>query len=57
MNRRKFLSYVGCGCGGFFYHLVQLAPITERKQLKIVPEASLMLKQLRFMKKLKKKKK
>ena len=41
MNRRKFLSYVGCGCCGFVLNSCATAPITERKQLKIVPEAKL----------------
>ena len=41
MNRRKFLSYVGCGCCSFVLNSCATAPITERKQLKIVPEAKL----------------
>ena len=41
MNRRKFLSYVGCGCCGFVLNSCATAPITERKQLKIIPEAKL----------------
>ena len=41
MNRRKFLSYVGCGCGGLLLSSCSTAPITERKQLKIIPEAKL----------------
>ena len=41
MNRRKFLSYVGCGCCGFFINSCTTAPITERRQLKIIPEAKL----------------
>ncbi len=41
MNRRKFLSYVGCGCCGFILNSCSTAPITERKQLKIVSEAKL----------------
>ena len=41
MNRRKFLSYVGCGCGSFILNSCSTAPITERKQLKIVSEAKL----------------
>ncbi|MBD1108809.1 hypothetical protein IDH26_01710 [Pelagibacterales bacterium SAG-MED50] len=36
MNRRKFLSYVGCGCCGIILPSCTTAPITERKQLKIV---------------------
>ena len=41
MDRRKFLSYVGCGCCGFILNSCSTAPITERKQLKIIPEAKL----------------
>ena len=41
MNRRKFLTYVGCGCCGFALNSCTTAPITERRQLKIVSEAKL----------------
>ena len=41
MNRRKFLSYVGCGCCSLVLSSCGTAPITERKQLKIVSEAKL----------------
>ena len=41
MNRRKFLSYVGCGCCGFILNSCSTAPITERRQLKIIPESKL----------------
>ena len=41
MNRRKFLSYVGCGCCGFVLNSCTTAPITERRQLKIIPESKL----------------
>ena len=41
MNRRKFLSYLGCGCCGFVMNSCTSAPITERKQLKIIPESKL----------------
>ena len=41
MNRRKFLSYLGCGCCSFVLPSCSTAPITERKQLKIVSEANL----------------
>tara|TARA_B100001121_G_scaffold247512_1_gene222851 strand:- start:7 stop:834 length:828 start_codon:yes stop_codon:yes gene_type:complete len=41
MNRRKFLSYIGCGCCGLVLNSCGTAPITERKQLKIVSEAKL----------------
>jgi predicted Zn-dependent protease len=41
MDRRKFLSYVGCGCCGFVLNACSNAPITERRQLKIIPESKL----------------
>ncbi len=57
MNRRKFLSYVGCGCCSFVLPSCTTAPITERKQLKIVSEAKLNAHAARVYEKLKKKKK
>ena len=57
MNRRKFLNYVGCGCCGFVMNACTTAPITERKQLQIIPEAKLNAQAAQFMKRLKKKKK
>jgi predicted Zn-dependent protease len=41
MNRRKFLSYLGCGCCGFIMPSCTTTPITDRKQLKIVSESKL----------------
>ena len=41
MNRRKFLSFVGCSCSSFLLPSCTTAPITERKQLKIISEAKL----------------
>ena len=41
MNRRKFLSYVGCSCCGVILQSCSTAPITERKQLSIIPEATI----------------
>ena len=41
MNRRKFLNYIGCGCCGVMVNGCSTAPITDRKQLKIIPEAKL----------------
>ena len=41
MNRRKFLNYVGCSCCGFVMNSCSTAPITDRRQLKIIPEAKL----------------
>ncbi len=41
MNRRKFLNYVGCSCCGIILNSCATAPITQRRQLKIIPEAKL----------------
>ncbi len=57
MNRRKFLSYVGCGCGTLILHSCTTAPITERKQLKIVSEAKLNAQAARIYEKIKEKEK
>ena len=57
MNRRKFLSYVGCGCCGLILPSCSTAPITERKQLKIIPEARLNAQAAQIYEKIKKKEK
>ncbi len=41
MDRRKFLTYAGCSCCGILLNSCSTAPITERRQLKIIPEAKL----------------
>ena len=41
MNRRKFLGYVGCGCCSIILHSCTTTPITDRKQLKLIPESKL----------------
>jgi hypothetical protein len=41
MDRRKFLAYAGCSCCSFVLSSCSTAPITDRKQLKIIPEAKL----------------
>ena len=57
MNRRKFLSYVGCGCCGFILNSCSTAPITERRQLKIIPEAKLNAQAAQIYEKVKEKEK
>ena len=57
MNRRKFLSYVGCGCCGFILNSCSTAPITERRQLKIIPEAKLNAQAAKIYEKVKEKEK
>lgn len=41
MDRRKFLTFAGCSCCSIILNSCATAPITERKQLKIIPEAKL----------------
>jgi len=41
MNRRKFLEYLGCGCCSIVVPSCTTAPITERRQLKLIPESKL----------------
>ena len=57
MDRRKFLSYVGCGCGGLMINACSTAPITDRRQLKIIPEAKLNAQAAKIYEKVKKKEK
>ena len=57
MNRRKFLSYVGCGCCGFVLNGCSTTPITDRKQLKIIPEAKLNAQAAQIYEKIKEKEK
>ena len=39
INRRKFLEYFGCGCCSLILPSCSTVPITERKQLSIIPES------------------
>ena len=55
MNRRKFLGYLGCGCCSMFLPSCTTAPITERKQLKIISEAKLNAQAAAIYEKVKKK--
>jgi len=57
MNRRKFLTYVGCGCGSVLLHSCTSAPITERKQLKLISEAKLNAQAAQVYEKIKEKEK
>jgi predicted Zn-dependent protease len=41
INRRKFLGYFGCGCCSLILPSCATVPITERRQLSIIPEASI----------------
>ena len=57
MNRRKFLGYVGCGCCNIILTSCTSVPITERKQLKIIPESKLNAKAAAIYEKIKDKEK
>ena len=57
MNRRKFLSYVGCSCCSIILPSCSSAPITDRKQLKIIPEANLNAQAAQIYEKVKEKEK
>ena len=41
MDRRKFINLIGCSCLSFGVHACASAPITDRKQLKLIPESKL----------------
>ena len=57
MDRRKFLTYVSCGCCGFVLNSCSTAPITKRRQLKIIPEAKLNAQAAQIYEKVKEKEK
>ena len=57
MNRRKFLSYIGCSCCGFVLNSCSTAPITDRKQLTLVSEAKLNAQAAQIFEKIKEKEK
>ena len=41
MNRRNFINFIGCGCLSAGLMSCSTAPITDRKQLSLIPEAKL----------------
>ena len=57
MDRRKFLSYVSCGCCGIVLNGCSTAPITDRRQFKIIPEAKLNAQAAQIYEKIKEKEK
>lgn len=57
MDRRKFLKYACTSCCGFALNSCSSAPITERKQLKIVPEHKLNAQAAQIYEKVKEKEK
>tara|TARA_B110000037_G_scaffold213740_1_gene268615 strand:+ start:855 stop:1682 length:828 start_codon:yes stop_codon:yes gene_type:complete len=57
MNRRKFLSFAGCGCYSVLINGCSTAPITDRRQLKIIPERNLNAQAAKIYEKVKEKEK
>ena len=57
INRRKFLGLFGCGCCSAIFTSCSTVPITERKQLSIIPEAKLNAQAAKIYEKVKKKEK
>ena len=57
MNRRKFLNYIGCGCSSLMLGACSTAPITDRRQLKIIPESKLNAQAAQIYEKVKEKEK
>ena len=57
MNRRNFISFVGCGCLSLGLSACSNAPITDRKQLKLLPESKLNAQAAQIYEKIKKKEK
>ena len=57
MDRRKFLNFVGCSCCGFVMNACSTAPITDRKQFKIIPEDKLNAQAAQIYEKIKEKEK
>jgi len=57
MDRRKFLTYVGCSCCGFIVNACSTAPITNRRQFKIISESKLNAQAAQIYEKIKEKEK
>ena len=57
MDRRKFLNLVGCWCCGYFLTSCGTVPITDRKQLKLIPESKLNAQAAQLYEKVKEKEK
>ena len=57
MNRRSFLQYLGCGCVSIGISSCSTVPITDRKQIRIYPEANLNAKAAQIYEKVKEKSK
>ena len=57
MDRRNFMHLIGCGCVSLGLNSCASAPITDRKQLKIIPESKLNAQAAQIYEKIKSKEK
>ena len=57
MDRRNFLHFLGCGCLSIGISSCTTVPITDRKQLKLIPEGKLNAQAAQIYEKVKKKEK
>ena len=57
MDRIKFINLIGCSCLSFGVHACTSAPITDRKQLKLIPESKLNAQAAQIYEKVKEKEK
>ena len=57
MNRRNFIQLLSCGCISLGLHSCSTAPITDRKQFKILPESKLNAQAAQIYEKVKEKEK
>ena len=57
MDRRLFLQFLGCGCLSFGVSSCSTVPITDRKQLKLIPEERLNAQAAQIYEKIKEKEK
>ena len=57
MDRRLFLQFIGCGCLSMGVSSCSTVPITDRKQLKLIPEAKLNAQAAKIYEKVKEKEK
>tara|TARA_Y100001970_G_C14027280_1_gene746715 strand:- start:382 stop:624 length:243 start_codon:yes stop_codon:yes gene_type:complete len=57
VNRRNFIHLLGCGCLSIGLQSCTTAPITNRKQLKLLPESKLNAQAAQIYEKVKEKEK
>ena len=57
MNRRNFIYLLGCGCVSLGFNSCTTTPITERRQLKLIPESKLNAQAAKIYEQVKKKEK